>query len=54
MPRTVTKAYPDARMQRIAEWTAQMLDAAEQTARGESAHFIPRSISRCAFDLVRL
>ena len=33
MPRTVTKAYPDARMQRIAEWTAQMLDAAEETAR---------------------
>jgi peptidoglycan hydrolase FlgJ len=33
MPRTVTKAYPDAHMQRIAEWTAQMLDAAEETAR---------------------
>ena len=28
--------------------------AAAQTARGESAHFMPRSISRCAFDLVRL
>ena len=33
MARTVTKAYPDARMQQIAEWTAAMLDASEETAR---------------------
>lgn len=33
MPRAVTKAYGDSNMQRIAEWTATMLDAAEETAR---------------------
>ena len=32
----------------------KVTSAAAQTARGESAHFMPRSISRCAFDFVRL
>ena len=32
----------------------KITSAAWQTARGESAHFIPLSINHCALDLVRL